>query len=402
MSKIIAHIDLNTFFVRVEEIKDPSLIGKPIGIGNEGRSGIISTCSYVARKYGVGSGMPTFEAKKICPQLILKPADSKLINLLSREFISYLKQFSSKIEQLSCDECYLDLTESYRRFGHNNIYNYLKNIQNGLYKKTKLKCSIGIGPTKFLAKMGSDYKKPMGITIIRKKDIKNILFPLDVKNFYGIGKKTYPKLYKINIHTIGDLYNKLIDNDYQTLSLIGNQKDYILACLEGRTSDVVETQRSDPKSIGTTRTLPFDMSAKDDIVPYLLEEIKRITLSLKEEKKLAKTITITYKDAKCIDDFKVTTISKTLDEYTDSEEKLTKEGLKLFDSSFKNQEIRLIGFTVKNLIDRNEAVVQMTFDNYMIHEKESELYLLINKINRDFKKEVLVRASDLKKKNGNK
>ncbi len=401
MSKIILHIDLNTFFVRCEEIKNPSIIGKPVAIGGEGRAGIVSTCSYEARKYGVSSGMPMFQAKALCKDLIILPPDFNFIELLSKEFISHIRKYSEIIEQISCDECYVDITESFKKYGKNNIYWYLKDIQNSLYKKTKLKCSIGVGPTKFLAKMGSDYKKPMGITIIRKKDIKKILFPLDVKTFYGIGKKTSPKLYKLGIKTIGDLYYKIKLNIPEVNETLMESKNYILECLEGRSSDEVHVVSDEQKSIGTTRTLLSDSSSREEIRDFYLKEVDRIIADMKNEGKLTKTIQLTLKEASNTGDFKTTTYSKTIGDYTDSETKIKEAAIKLFENSYKNQLIRLIGFSVKNLINRNEAVTQMTFDDYMIHEKESETFLLINELNRKFNKDVLKRVSDLKNKHGN-
>ena len=401
MSKIILHIDLNTFFVRCEEIKNPSIIGKPVAIGGEGRAGIVSTCSYEARKYGVSSGMPMFQAKALCKDLIILPPDFNFIELLSKEFISHIRKYSEIVEQISCDECYVDITESFKKYGKNNIYWYLKDIQNSLYKKTKLKCSIGVGPTKFLAKMGSDYKKPMGITIIRKKDIKKILFPLDVKSFYGIGKKTAPKLYKLGIKTIGDLYYKIKLNIPEVNETLMESKNYILECLEGRSSDEVHVVSDEQKSIGTTRTLLSDSSSREEIRDFYLKEVDRIIADMKNEGKLTKTIQLTLKGASNTGDFKTTTYSKTIGDYTDSETKIKEAAIKLFENSYKNQLIRLIGFSVKNLINRNEAVTQMTFDDYMIHEKESETFLLINELNRKFNKDVLKRVSDLKNKHGN-
>lgn len=401
MSKIILHIDLNTFFVRCEEIKNPSIIGKPVAIGGEGRAGIVSTCSYEARKYGVSSGMPMFQAKALCKDLIILPPDFNFIELLSKEFISHIRKYSEIIEQISCDECYVDITESFKKYGKNDIYWYLKDIQNSLYKKTKLKCSIGVGPTKFLAKMGSDYKKPMGITIIRKKDIKKILFPLDVKSFYGIGKKTAPKLYKLGIKTIGDLYYKIKLNIPEVNETLMDSKSYILDCLEGRSSDEVHVFADEQKSIGTTRTLLSDSNSREEIRDFYLKEVDRIIADMKNEGKLTKTIQLTLKEASNTGDFKTTTYSKTIDDYTDSETKIKEAAIKLFENAYKNQLIRLIGFSVKNLINRNEAVTQMTFDDYMIHEKESETFLLINELNRKFNKDVLKRVSDLKNKHGN-
>ena len=192
MAKIIMHIDLNAFYATAETIKDPSLEGKPLIIAGSSRRGIVSTASYEARKYGIRSAMPTYMARKLCPEVEIRGVDFELYQKLSSEFFGYIRRYTDIIEIASIDECYADMTECMKDI--EDPCKFLKDLQDLLYKETKLKCSIGLAPTKFLAKMGSDYKKPMGITIIRRKDISKILWPLPIKDMYGIGKKTYPKL----------------------------------------------------------------------------------------------------------------------------------------------------------------------------------------------------------------
>ncbi len=203
MAKVIMHIDLNAFFATAETIKNPSLEGLPLVVAGTSRRGIVSTASYEARKYGIHSAMPTYQARQLCSNLIILPGDYEYYQKLSNEFFEYIKTYSSIIEPASIDEGYVDISEQIAKV--NDPMKYLKDIQNGLYEKTKLKCSIGIGPTKFLAKMASDIKKPMGITIIRRKDIQKILWPLPIKDMFGIGKKTYPRLEALGIYKIGDL-----------------------------------------------------------------------------------------------------------------------------------------------------------------------------------------------------
>ena len=187
MSKIIMHIDLNAFYATAETIKDPSLVGKPLIIAGSSRRGIVSTASYEARKYGIRSAMPTYMALKLCPDVVIRGVDFALYQKLSNEFFSYIKRYTNIIEIASIDECYADMTECMKDV--KDPYKFLEELMDLLYRETKLKCSIGLAPTKFLAKMGSDYKKPMGITIIRRKDIKKILWPLPIKDMNGIGKK---------------------------------------------------------------------------------------------------------------------------------------------------------------------------------------------------------------------
>lgn len=397
MSKIILHIDLNQFFVRCEEIKNPSLIGKPVAVGGDGRKGIVSTCSYEARNYGIHSGMPTFQAKMLCKNLILLPGDYKFYELMSKEFINFIKKFTHKVEQMSIDECFCDFTDILDRKGISPI-SFLRNLQNNLFKKTGLKCSIGVSTTKFLAKMGSDYKKPMGITIIRKREIPEILFPLPVKDLFGIGKKTYPKLERAGYKTIGDLYYGLKNDDEALSNFFGSYKQDIINNLEGNSSDTIHVGFSDPKSMGMTRTLDFDTNDKVYIRKFLTNLMNTLLDDFSKSGKLCKTIQLTYKSSDYENGFKTNTVSKSLDNYTDSIDELYREGLKLFDKTYKNEEIRLIGFTLKNLKEKHDVVVQMTFENYERHESENKTQLLINELNRKSKKETFIRLSDLKDK----
>ena len=395
MSKIILHCDLDAFFCRAEEIKNPSLEGKAFLVGGDGRKGIVSTCSYEARKYGVHSGMPTFQAKMLCKDIIILGVDFKYYNLLSREFIFFLKKYSSKIEQVSVDECFLDLTDYYSRSGQ-RIDDILLEIQRDLFKKTQLKVSIGVGTTKFIAKMASDYKKPMGITIIRNKDIERMLFPLPVKSFFGIGKKTAPKLKEIGIDTIGDLYNHIKNQDYKLFNLIGeNYCQDIINLLEGKSSDVVSTQIHDPKSIGMSRTLDFDTNDVSIIKKMLKYQIKEVTNSLVAENKFAKTISLVYKDASHEDNFKAKSFSKTFDNYTQNADYIEKETIKLFNSTYDGHIIRLIGFTLKNFKNKKEVATQMTFYDCEQYEKEDKTYKILNILNSEMHKKVFKKLSDL-------
>lgn len=401
MAKIILHIDLNQFFVRCEEIKNPLLIGKAVAVGGEGRRGIISTCSYKAREYGIHSGMPTFQAKMLCKDLIICRGDYKYYELMSKEFINYVRKYTLKIEQVSIDECYCDMTDVFNKFKNKSFIEIVRKLQNGLFNETKLKCSIGIAPTKFLAKMGSDYKKPMGITVIRKRDIQNILFPLSIEKYYGIGKKTAPKLQRVGINTIGDLYFAIKSGNEDISNFFGKFKEDIINQLEGNSNDEVYSSFDYAKSIGMTRTLDYDTNEKNYIRQFYLRLVNNVIDSFLKENMLCKTIQITFKDANCETGFKTNTVSKSFKDYTNSKELIHDEAIKLFESSYNGEIIRLIGFTLKNLVPKHDVKVQMTFDNYERHEEENKTQLLINKLNRETKKNTFMRLSDLKDfKNG--
>lgn len=396
MAKIIVHIDLNYFFVRCEEIKDPALINKPVAVGHQGRAGIVSTCSYAARKYGVRSGMPMFQATTLCPELIIKPADFDFYSLMSREFILYVKSYTKKVEVASIDECYADFSDVLKDV--KNPIEFFKNFQKKLYDKTKLYCSIGISTNKFLAKMGSDYKKPNGITILRKKDFRTIIYPLDLSSMYGIGRKTSPRLIDLGIQTIGDLANKIKNNDEDVRNILGKFYFTIEKWLNGEGDDEINfDEERNPKSIQTSTTLKYDTNEYMEIRSVIKNLSKDVTYRLKKENKLAKTITLVIKDT----DFISKSKSITLDKPISDEDTIFDVCLDLLDKFYDNRLIRLIGVGVSNFVDIKDVAVQMTFYDYEEGIKQSQTKLLINELNRHLSKPMLFRAIDAIKEKDN-
>ena len=200
--RIIFHIDMNAYFCSVACILYPSLRGEAFAIGRENTyKGVISTASYEARALGIHAAMPISEAYKIKPDLKVISIDYKYYQDYHNKFVNIIKEYSNLIEVASIDELYADMTDI-SKSKHPIVL--AKEIQLRLLKELGLSCSIGIAPTLFLAKMASDIKKPLGITVIRKKDVKDILYPLSVKEIFGIGKKTYPKLINGGINTIAE------------------------------------------------------------------------------------------------------------------------------------------------------------------------------------------------------
>lgn len=384
------HIDLNQFFAAATRLLEPDLNGKPLIIAGDTRRGIVSTASYEARKYGIKSAMPTYMAKKLCPKVIIREGNYKWYQQKSNEFFSYIKDnYSTHIEIASIDECYVDMTELMKDV--KDPYLYLKNLQEDVYNNTHLEASIGLGPTKFLAKMGSDYKKPMGITIIRKKDIKNILYPLPIEDFYGIGKKTYPKLKELGINTIGDF---ALNDSYEVKKIMG--KFYLVAksWINGEGDDHVDENPFDPKSISSTNTFLFDTNDYEEISKMLENKAKEVSLDAKKNNKVGKTITLILKDSS----FKSITRSVTIDKPTNSFIDIYTNVMTLFDKYFNNQLIRLAGVGLSQLIDKEEFYVQMNLFNLEQNQKECSTQLLINKLNRKANKELFYPASKIKEK----
>ncbi|MCR5505476.1 MAG: DNA polymerase IV [Bacilli bacterium] len=392
MAKVIVHIDMNAFFARCEEIKDPSLEGKPVAIGKEGRGGVVSTCSYAARKYGVHSAMPMFQAKQLCPDLIIKYPDFHFYMAMSATFINFIKKYTKKVEIASIDECYADFTNAIK--GIKDVPKFFKDLQNKLFQETKLMCSIGVATTKFLAKMGSDYKKPMGLTIIHRSNIKEIIYPLTLDKMFGVGKKTAPRLESIGVKTIGDLAKLCNEEDEKVKDILGKFFYTIKDWLNGYGDDEVIVEPFDPKSIGNSTTLMHDTSSLEEINPVFMALAKEVSQRAIKEDKIGNTIQIVVKES----NFKSHNKSITFSNPTNDYKTIFSYAYDLYLKNFQGLTVRLLGITLQNLINPKDMVIQMSFFDYEKHEEESATKLLINDLNRRLEKPSLMRASEVKKK----
>jgi len=385
------HIDLNAFFARAEEIRNPAYRGKPIIVGGLGKRGVVSTASYEARRYGVHSALPINKARELCPNGIFLKCDFGYYEMLSRSFFGFLKNYSPLIEQASIDEGWVDMTNYLR--GKRDPLIALKELQTSLYRKIGLMSSIGVAPTKFLAKMASDMKKPMGITILRKRDIKNKLYPLPISDFYGIGKKSLPFLNGLGIKNIGDLASFVSKYDEKIKHFFGKTYETIKMEIAGESSDIVDPTPLDPKSIGHSETFEYDTNIRSEIENKIVELGQAVALGAKREGKKGKTVTLNIKDTS----FHSFTRSIKLSESTNEEEIVIKEALKLYESNFLGKPLRLVGVTLSHLVDPKCENVQMTFWNFKEYEAADKTKLLVAELNRKLNKPSLMIASEVKR-----
>jgi len=355
MEKVIFHIDLNAFFVNAEILLHPELENEVLVVSGFGRRSVVATASYNARKYGIRSGMPLSQAKKLYPDLTISKGNYSYYSKLSKFFISYIKTFTNKVEQLSIDECYADMSEVILKY--EKPFDLALEIQKTLLHKYHLKCSIGIGKTKFLAKMASDMKKPLGITVIRDDELESKLWSLPIREMYGIGKKTAPLLEKIEIKTIGDLAN--IKSFELLRTILGKNTLHFIDLANGKGSSEIEAE-IDAKSIGQSITFNDDLNDYDEIKYQFSLLAKKIELRMEKEKLASNHISITLRNF----EFKTITRSCKLAYYISNSKEILEEALVLFDDNLTDEPVRLIGISCNNLKHNDDIIQQLNLFNH--------------------------------------
>jgi DNA polymerase IV (DinB-like DNA polymerase) len=361
MTRIIFHCDLDCFFAAVEIRDNPEYKGKPVIIGadpKEGKGrGVIATCNYEARKYGLHSAMPISQAYKRCPHgVYLKPNGRKYYKV-SDEVMDILETYSEDFQKVGTDEAYLELTNL------TNCYvdaeRIAKNIQNEIVTKVGITISIGIAPTKSLAKIASDEHKPNGITIVRPNDIHNFLKEMDITRIPGIGKKSKVYYYKNGIRKIGDIISTPLP---KIMELFGKHGKWIWKVVNGLDNRQVKEFHVDRKSISAERTFYSDTDNFNEILSRFEEINRTIHKSVIKHHITYKTITLKIR----FERFQTYTRSKTLPFHIQNAETVLDTILDLY-KEFSNflKKVRLVGIRLSN-IEKNPKTRQTNLFKYAL------------------------------------
>ncbi|MBB6624269.1 DNA polymerase IV [Clostridium gasigenes] len=346
MDKIILHVDMDAFFAAVEQRDNPKLRGKPVIVGGISERGVVSTCSYEARKYGIHSAMPIFIAQKLCPNGIYVLTRYSRYKEISLKIFEILREVTPLVEPLSIDEAYLDLSQSNFKDGMEAALFIKKRV----YRELGLTISVGISYNKFLAKLGSDWNKPNGIMVINKDMIPDILLPLSISKIYGLGAKSVKKLNNMGIFYIRDLY-ELPKNFY--FEYLGKWGMEIYDRIRGIDKREVTIER-DRKSYGKERTLKVDTEDKEELLICLKNFCIQISNDLIMRSLEGRTITVKYKSSV----FESHTRSKTLNYYTNKVEEFYKVCEEIIEVEDFTAGIRLIGLTISSF--KENTIEQLT------------------------------------------
>lgn len=360
MNRFILHCDLDCFFAAVEERDNPDYIGKPIIIGADPKDGkgrgVVSTCNYEARKFGLHSAMPISQAYKRCPHGTYLHPNFEKYQKASKDVMEIVNSYSDKFQQVSIDEAYLDVSEKCKDF--KEVRDLAEQLKDEVKKNVGITISVGCAPTKSIAKIASDYNKPNGITIVEPNQVKEFLEKLDITRIPGIGKKSKIYYNKKGIKTIGDIINLSLP---KMIQYFGKNGEWVWNIANGYDTREVKEFQGDRKSISKERTFYEDT---DDYIVILskLEEINnRIHKNVIKNKIFYKTVTLKIR----LEGFITYTRSKSFSHHVQDKLQVIKVITDLFNQfSTMNKKVRLVGIKLSNL-ERAPSVSQTTLLSYL-------------------------------------
>lgn len=357
---------MNAFFASVHQALDPSLKGQPVVVCGdpEKRHGIILASSYEGKKYGLKTGMAVWEAKNLLPHgIYVKPDYDQYVDFSIR-IVNIMKDFSPLVEPFSIDEAFVDVTGCERLFG--DAVQIARQIKKRIAQEVGVLCSVGVGPNKLVAKVAADMEKPDGLTVITKEDVPRLMWPLPVKDLFGVGRRTEKKLHSLNLWTIGDLAKFPVHLLEKRFGIIGRVLHW--------SANGIDYSPVDPHSLDVAKSIGNQMTLRRDYHGY--EEIKVAILNLSEQVGhrvrqrgyVGKTVSLTLRDTELMS----YSWSASFSEHTDLTEDIYFLATKLMHTHWPNwKKVRLVGVSLSNLIKNKFEQIDL------LGEKEK-----LRKINR--------------------
>ncbi len=375
---------MDAFFASIEQRDNPQYRGRPVVVGADPKAGrgrgVVSTCSYEARKFGVHSAMPISIAYHKCPEAVFLPVDMEKYKQVSEQIFDILGDFTPAIEQVSIDEAFLDISDTYKL--HGSPRDTCAAIKNRIKKETGLTASVGLAPTRMAAKIASDLKKPDGLVEVRKENLLEFLRPLDVGYIWGIGPKTKAILNQTGINTIGELakYDK-----NQLVSMFGKNGIAFWEMAHGIDESGVETAR-EVKSVSSETTFEKDTLDKKSIEKELIDLCEEVSARLRQDGFKCRTITVKIR----LEGFQTHTRSVTIREPANLFDSIYREIKRLYNNfELKNKKVRLLGVKASGLSGVDEQY--SLFKDEAESRKES-VQKAIDKIREKFGRGAITRG----------
>ena len=392
MEKQILHVDVNNAFLSwtaVEMLKNGSDIDIreiPAIIGGDEtkRSGIVLAKSMKAKECGIKTAQTIYQARAKCPGLKIYPSNFKIYKQYSNKLYELLLQYTDKIERFSIDECFLDMTNYLMQ---DTLENKAKEISRRVKEELGFTVNIGIAPNKLLAKMASDFTKPDRIHTLYKEEIPTKMWPLPVSELFMLGKKTVPKLYNMQIKTIGDLAK----TSKETLSKkFGKHGIQMWEYANGIDNSEVQYKKEKPKGIGNSITLPENAEQIEKLGEILLALAEQVTYRLRKYDLLAKTVNVQLRT----NNFEDTSHQGKLDNPTATTKEIYEKAKKLLNQMYhKPMKIRLIGLRVDNLIEKEN--MQISLFQEPKNDKQEKLDKVVDELKNKYGYNKITRAGKM-------
>ncbi|HEM5987968.1 TPA: DNA polymerase IV [Streptococcus suis] len=354
LSRKIIHVDMDAFFAAIEVRDNPTLKGKPVVIGADprlsGGRGVVSTCSYEARAFGIHSAMSSKEAYERCPQAVFISGNYEKYQEVGRQVREIFHRYTDLVEPMSIDEAYLDVTEN--KLGLSSAVKIAKLIQYDIWNELHLTASAGVSYNKFLAKIASDMEKPHGLTLILPEDAVEVLASLPVDKFHGVGKKTVERLHEMGVFTGKDLLGVPEMTLIDTFGRFGYD---LYRKARGISNSPVKPNRV-RKSIGKERTYRKLLYRDEDVMKELVSLCKRVEASLVRNEKKGRTIVLKVRYG----DFSTLTKRHSLEDATNQVDVIEREVRQLFEEVGQAEKgIRLLGVTVTNFMEGDNQIANI-------------------------------------------
>jgi DNA polymerase IV len=376
-TKQIAHLDLDCFFVSVERLKDPTLVGKPVAVGGApGGRGVVASASYEARAFGVRSAMSSAQALRLCPKLILVHSRHHEYGEISDRLAGRMEQLAPVVERASIDEMYMDFTgcESLYR---NDLPGFMRTIQRLVAMEFGLPCSIALATSKTLAKIAVGTVKPNGVCVVPPGQEEAFLAPLPIAVIPGVGEKTEAQLLARSFKTVRDLQSV---SEERLVHVLGATGQWLYAVVHGRGSDIVSVDHT-RKSISREETFAHDLRSIADIEKELHALTEDVSASVREKGWRARTIQLKLRYA----DFTTITRAKTVDP-TDDDPVIFDTVRGLFHAAYDTrQAVRLVGVHLSNFDDAAQLELPLS----PRREHREELLKAVDKIRARFGDDVI-------------